>query len=170
MSDTNSDSKTHASNQTASTSPLVSFDNDAATATDAGHGVAIAPVSEWAFAAIETCGSGEAIDALRGPREAEVSPIIAAPVIAAATMMIVAEADMFAEQGHVLVAMAPAAVESDGPSAAADEATSAMWSADEVAIGVGHAIEFGGEQMLASGDIAPHGFSLDWTDLGPISL
>ena len=31
-------------------------------------------------------------------------------------------------------------------------------------------IEFGGEQMLASGDIAPHGFSLDWTDLGPISL
>ena len=171
MSDTNSDSQTNAANQTASTSPFVSFDNESTTATDGGDGFAVATVSEWAFAAIETRGSGDAIDALRGPQEAEVPPIIAAPVIAAATMMILAEADMFVEQGDALVAMAPAAAESASQSAAADEATPAMWSGDEAAIGAGHAIEFGGgERMLAAGDIAPHGFSLDWTDLGPLSL
>ena len=168
MSDTNSDSQSNAANQTASTSPLVSFENEAATA---GKGFAVAPVSEWAFAAIETRGSGEAIDALRGPQESEVSPIIAAPVIAAATTMIAAEADMFAEHGDVLVAMAPAAFESASQSAAADEASPAVRSSDEAAIGVGHAIDFAAdEHVLAVGDPGLHGFGLDWTDLGPISL
>ncbi len=142
----------------ASTSPLVTFDNAAATSP---ADQALTPLSEWAFAAHEKLATGEAIDALRGPQESEVSPIIAAPVIAAATMAIAAEADMFVAASDALVSTAPAASD-DAFALTTDEAGPPMWSAASAAE-TPDAVEHVTAPMLASHDIAAHGMGLDWT-------
>jgi len=148
---------TPAATASASTSPLVAFDN--ATATAAAD-QAMATLSEWAFAAHEKRATGEAIDALRGPADGEPSPLIAAPVIAAATLLIAAEADMFVAARNAVVSTAPAA--NDGADAfalASDEAPMPTWSA---AARPPDTVEHAAP-MLASDDIAAHGMGLDWT-------
>ena len=161
MSDANIQAATTSQTNSDSTSPLVAFDN-AAAISESDQG--LTPLSEWAFAAHEKLATGEAIDALRGPDDGEASPLMAAPVIAAATMVIAAEADMFVAARNALVSTAPSA--NDGADAFAladDEATTPMWSASDVAEtpeAVGPVVA----PALASHDMAAHGFGLDWTD------
>lgn len=142
-----------------SPSPLVTFDNAAASAADQ----TLKPLSEWAFAAHEKLAAGEAIDALRGPADSEASPLIAAPVIAAATMAIAAEADMFVAARDALVSSAPV-VSDDAFALATDDAEAPMWSAIDAAEAP-EAVETLVAPALASHDIAAHGMGLDWTDL-----
>ena len=142
-----------------SPSPLVTFDNAAASAADQ----TLTPLSEWAFAAHEKLAPGEAIDALRGPEDGEAPPLIAAPVIAAATMVIAAEADMFVAARDALVSTAPAAGE-ESFALVTDDAEAPMWSAIDAAEAT-EAVAPVAAPALASHDIAAHGMGLDWTDL-----
>ena len=137
-------------------SALVIFSSDAAATefTDA-------PPSEWAFAAHEAAAGSEAIDAMREPNNARLTPLVAAATF------VIAEAELYADAEDALVAMTPAPftfeIASNVNNTGA-EAGIVMWSGEIDSVAEPIASYGRGETGLALHDIASYGVSLDWTD------